>query len=306
MSAVDRKLVLTLYSSDGIQKAWRDSENLVREVKPCLMLHTTPGPHSQDVAEEAYELGLSFWYGVGIDGWARDLRSGARSYRQIQDRAVQLATVAKGHGAECIMWNGEAAWKLAPGSDDTDYKIEGQLTKILAEVDKNLPGFPQAFTSFDHPRYHRMPWRDFLGAGSPLVIHSPQFYGALLPGQGMASIRDMQSRLERMTAQWRSLERSGECYPKYSPGGSGYRPYMQLHGVSCAATVKCALQNSGVCLWASASRMDKDGERALKVLKHLEDANLWQVDGVQKLQESLGLVADGIVGGKTLSALQIA
>ena len=167
-----------------------------------------------------------------------------------------------------------------------------------------VSGIAQAFTSFDHPGYHRLAWSEILGESSPVVIHSPQVYASLGTDATLASRASMRARVARVTSQWAAEVRRGVA-PRYAPGGAAYRPYLQLHGVSLAATVGYAVEQAGVCLWAAPSRIDRDGERAVRALSALDLAGFWGAGAVERYQASKGLTAVGIVGAGTLAALGV-
>ena len=295
MTPRDRRVVPAIYSSGSTARAWATSRASC-DGASAVMLHDAPRADLAATAREVLSTGSALWYGVGIDGWARDLRSGVRSRAQVSARAVQLARIARDHGAELVMWNGEAAWKL--GSDPADDRVRGALSEALAAVHAQV-GLPQGWTSFDHPLWHRIAWREALGPDSPVVVHSRQVYASLGEGQGTASPADLKARAVRSSAQLSALVARGDVRPDLADGGAGSLPYLQLHGVSAVATVGYALTQPGVALWALPTRSDAAGVEALRVLVACARAGLW---GVRALQGALSVPADGAYGPKTHAA----
>lgn len=290
-----RRVVPAIYSSGSTARAWQTAAPHCAGA-PAVMLHDAPRADLAPTCDAIRATGAAVWYGVGIDGWARDLRTGTRSRRQIAARAAELAARAKDQGAELIMWNGEAAWRV--GSDPaTDSRIEGALRDAIDAAAGT--GIAQGFTSFDHLLWHRLRWREPLGPGSAVVIHSDQRYGALGPGEALASPGQLRARCERAAAQAAALVGRGDVRPDLTDGGAGHRPYLQLHGVSAVATVGYALEQPGVCLWALPTRSDAAGVEALRVLVAAARTGLW---GVRALQEALGVAVDGAYGPATHAA----
>ena len=76
---------------------------------------------------------------------------------------------------------------------------------------------------------------------------------------------------------------------------------LQAHGVRVADTCAVAMDAARTSLWASPSRIDADGARALCVLSELARRG----QSIREAQAALGLVADGIIGPRTLAALGI-
>lgn len=295
----DRRVVLAVYSSGSTAQAWQRTAAALPPARiGAVMLHDAPRADLGPTAREIRARGSALWYGIGIDGWARDLRSGTRSPAQICARAVSLARVAKDQGAEMVMWNGEAAFVRTPGTDDTDARVEGVLTQVFAAVGAEV-GIAQGFTSYDCPLWHQIGWREICGPASPISVLALQRYvsGGEGPLQGIGALR---ARHDRSAAQLRTLVARGDCRPDLADGGAGCLPYLQIHGVQAAATVAYAIEQRGVCLWAAGSRSDAAGAEAVAVLAAIDRAGLW--GDVRALQRALGVPADGAYGPATHAA----
>jgi hypothetical protein len=295
----DRRVVLAVYSSGSTAQAWqRTAAQLPTARLGAVMLHDAPRADLGPTAREIRARGSALWYGVGIDGWARDLRSGTRTAAQISARAVSLARIAADQGAELVMWNGEAAFVRTPGTDDTDARVESVLAQVFDAVQSQV-GIAQGFTSYDCPLWHPIGWGEICGPRSPVSVLSLQRYvsGGTGPLQGIGALR---ARHDRSAAQLCALVARGDCRPDLADGGVGCLPYLQIHGVQAAATVAYAVEQRGVCLWAAGSRSDDAGAEAVAVLAAIDRAGLW--GDVRGLQRVLGVAEDGAYGPATHAA----
>ena len=297
--ALSRRVVPAIYSSGSTARAWQTAAPDC-EGADAVMLHDTPRRDLATTAHDVLSRGHALWYGVGIDGWARDLRSGARSRAQITARAVEIALRAREQGAELLMPNGEAAFRRASGTDDTDARVEGALAEALHAVSVRVPDLALGWTSYDHVLWHPIGWAEVVGLVSPVVVHSAQVYGAL-GGGALATYAGLLARAERGGAQRAKLVSHGSARAELMDGGAGWRPYLQLHGGQARATVAYALAQRGVCLWALATRADEAGREALGVLIGVARAGLW--GDVRALQRAVGVADDGVYGPLTHTAV---
>lgn len=300
----------TLWGSKGIASAWRDARDLlVRAQPPAVQLHTwEPGRVADDVRRAIP--GVRVIVGVGIDGIARDVATGKLSVERGAAQMVMLARRASDVGAEAIVWNAEAGWKRPPSHPERA-RIVALVREGLAAVARTAPRLVQWHTAYDHPSYHSTyPWEAWLGPGSPVLASLPQVYAA--PGDDtMAHRGALPAREARALASWAAAVRAGWVRPDEPEGSVGdltdvdWHPYYQAHHVPARDTIAAAVGRHTVCLWAYPTRADEDGRRALLALCELRRRGHWTRDGVRTFQREAGLVADGVVGPRTLAALGV-
>lgn len=306
-------LALTVWSSDGVVRAWTGARELLARVQPeIVQLHSWPqGAGCRQVAREV-RVALPrarLWIGAGIDGVARQVRAGRWSVSRGARELAAIARAARDLGAEVLVLDPEAAWKAPPGTP-VDVQIEALVTAGLAGIVAAAPGLVIGHTAYDHPTYHSdYPWRAWLGRGSPVALALPQVYAA--PAGDYCAHRGALPRREaRALRSWAAAVRAGwiTADDPSTPVREGvlWRPYYQGHHVTCADTVASAVEHPLACLWAVPTRVDAEGRLALLALCELWRRGFWGAGGVQRFQASAGLVADGVCGPKTCAALGVA
>lgn len=279
-------LIVTVWGSDGIHKALDASLADLAAIRPdVVQLHTQPTPDDARAIARVRELlpCARIWIGAPSDTLARGT-DGAK-------RARDWSVLAHELGAEVLVFNGEAAWKRAS---------PGLASAVIAAARAGAPSLPLAWTAFDHPRYHRLPWSEILGAGG-VDLHLPQVYAA--PEEGVASHTAALSRWASADRQWRAFP---GVLDSMRLGGARCIPYVQAHHVSTAGT--CALLNRGALasVWALPTRSDAAGVLAMRADAELRRRVGHAPGRVQRWQQQAGLTADGIVGQKTLDSLGLA
>lgn len=280
-------LVVTAWGSGGIGRALDEALPALVSIRPdAVQIHTQPdASDAAAVARIARDLpDARVWIGAPADTLARTPATAPK-------RAAEWACMASQLGAEVLILNGEAAWKGAAPSLARD---------VIAAMREASPALVLGWTSFDHPRYHRLPWGAILGAGG-VDLHLPQVYAA--PEDGIATRASALARWESAARQWDAL---GDVLPAHRLGGERCVPYVQAHHVSVSGT--CALLDRAplASAWALPTRSDEAGVIALRA-----DAIMRREAGhapgrVARWQTAHGLVADGVVGARTLAALGLA
>ena len=205
MSDVAPCLAVTLWSSDGALRAWEGARELLARGRPeVVQVHSWPGSAgSKKVVPllRAALPGLRLWIGAGVDGIARQVKSGRWSVSRASREMLGIAKGARDLGAELLVWNAEAGWKTEPRTAEWA-RIEATVTAGLAAAAHACPGLALGFTSYDHPSYHSsFPWKAWLGPGSPVTLALPQVYAS--PGTGLMAHRGALPRREaRALASW--------------------------------------------------------------------------------------------------------
>lgn len=280
-------LVVTAWGSGGIGRALDEALPVLVAIRPdVVQIHTQPdASDAAAVSRIAREMpDARVWIGAPADTLARTPATAPK-------RAAEWARIAAQLGAEVLILNGEAAWKGAAPSLARD---------VIAAMRSAAPALVLGWTSFDHPRWHRLPWGAILGAGG-VDLHLPQVYAA--PEDGVATRASALARWESAARQWDAL---GDVLPAHRLGGERCVPYVQAHHVSVSGT--CALLDRAplASAWALPTRSDDAGVLALRA-----DATMRREAGhapgrIARWQAAHGLVADGILGPHSLAAMGLA
>jgi hypothetical protein len=312
MTCVAPGVALTLWHGAGLAAAVSDARavSLLREARPeIVQLHSAPtgykrwGAGAVRTVREALP-GARLWFGVGCDGWARDVASNKRSVAEVVAVFIDVAKRAVDAGAELIVWNAEGAYK------DPRVVSSGLARAIVATCAARFPALPQGHTAYDHPTYHSgYDWRGWLGPGSPVVLALPQVYAA---GDTEAAgykphVRGrLPAREARALASWKTAVRNGWIKPDVEPDvpdDLDWRPYLQIHHVSVADTVRALCQYDVAAAWAAPTRMDAEGRLSVVAACEMRRRGFVGPGAVRRFQSSVGLVADDVCGPRTLRAL---
>jgi hypothetical protein len=216
---------------------------------------------------------VRIWFGVGFDGWTAEVARRKTSLSAATDWFVQVAQLAVTLGVEAVVWDAEEASKEAPAAGTTLARA------VLTEVRRRYPALPQGWTAYDHPvwlptdrvgGHSSYPWRTWLGPGGA-DFALPQVYAAPKQTPGRAPVMAARGALEKRFAthgrSWRAAVTQGlirEDVPVH--------PYVQAHHVRAQDTIAVCASHALVSLWASPTRIDADGTRAIEVLCALRRA----------------------------------
>lgn len=272
-------IIPTVYGG-STARAWTAAAPILTPLSPSIiMLHAAlPGsdPRAPTTTSFADQTILStvammraalpsmiLWMGIGVDTIARRVLARTWSVNDGIAAFVALARGARSVGAVRVVWDGEAAYKAAPGSADAQ-TLALLVSGAVAAVARDVPGIEQGHTAYDsvgavdgwggHGTYC---WNAWIGPASPVDLTLPQCYPAISApvGPGVLAHR------------WALSVRSYDAAVRAGVVGSHVvrMPYLGLHGVPPADTV--ALANAtGAALWAIPNAMDAQGIEAVQSL----------------------------------------
>ncbi len=302
-TAVAPANAVTLYHGTSLGRVLtRACRSFLTEARPDVVQpHAGPSGHADHAANVVADLrrllpGVRLWLGVGADGWARDVASGALSVSQVVTKFMETADIASDLGCEAVVWNGEEAYK------DPKVKHSGLAHAVVATCADLHPRLVQMFTSYDHPTYHPIDWQGWIGAGSPVQVALPQVYAAgnvetVRPARGA-----LPARQARALASWQTAVRQHLIKPDVEPDTAtdvDWMPYLQAHSVLDSDSIRLACTYPVVSWWAAMSRMDDDGRRAIVTTSRLRRLGFIGPTGVVEFQRANGLKPDGIAGPLT-------
>lgn len=298
------------HQGPGILPALRAALPHLRAIRPdIVILHTTPDPTDAEACAVVRELGARVW----LQAPANPLVQG--TVAQATRTAVRWQEEAARLGAEVLSLNLEGP--SAPGlqgwtARDREPRaaLGARASAILAAM-AGHGGPVLAVSSHDCPDWHHLPWGALLGPTSPVRLHLPQVYSA--PGSKDApptTIRGSRARWTMQAEQWGRWVERGAVRADLAPGGAGYVCYAQAHSHEVAAACSLLDRSALAASWALPLEVDRPKGRAdaAGVLALRADAELRRRVGhepgrVARYQASAGLVADGVVGPRTLAAL---
>lgn len=301
------------HQGPGILPALRAALPHLRAIRPgIVILHTTPDPTDAEACAVVRELGARVW----LQAPANPLVQG--TVAQATRTAVRWQEEAARLGAEVLSLNVEGP--SAPGLQGWTARDPGarvalgdRAAAILAAMARH-GGPVLAVSSHDCPDWHHLPWSALLGPESPVRLHLPQVYSA--PGSRAApptTIRGSRARWTMQAEQWARRVERGQVRADLAPGGAGYVCYAQAHSHEVAAACSLYDRSAIAAAWALPLEVDRPKGRAdaAGVLALRADAELRRRVGhepgrVARYQASAGLVADGVVGPRTLAALGVA
>lgn len=313
--ALDPGVAVYLWTSDGLRAAWAASEATLRRLRPdVVILHGPPSSITNPafaplVAQVRAALpGVRVWVGVGGDGWADEWRAGKASTTQVVDPLVASARAARAVGAECVVWDFEAAWKRSPKSDvRTGADLGALARRVVREGAAAASDAVHAVTTYDHPGLHTaLPWASFL-VGTEVSVYLPQYYAA----DGTPDRGELLARVRRAQASQAAAERAGMLPPDVTPDVAedvDRVPVVQLHQLATADLVTVLAESPLVGAWAlplvaDGGRADEAGLLALEAALRIRHAVATGPGAVAAYQASKGLTADGVCGPRTLDAL---
>lgn len=261
---------LTLYAGGGDAAGDRHGLDLVARYRPPLVgLHSDSG-YLGIAAQRvrAVHPAARLWAGIGVDGPARDLRSGKNSDTQFIARLFAAATNAQRAGCEALVWDAEGVYEFPP-QDPHRAVLDAAVRTVLRLVAEHCPRLVQGWTGQDVPTLHgRYDWSTWLGTDSPVVVALYQCYDGFNRRPGMPARTDAQLRDRvALSLHGRQIAQAHGALRADLATGPGAGLYLQAHDVSGEGTASVAreavIHGQSVLLWPPATA---EGDRAVALL----------------------------------------
>lgn len=305
-------VVVTVYPSGSMASTVAQSrphlERLMRSAAPgdlAVCIHDPITGDERALTGMVRDLGLRLWVAWGANPHVRTART--KGPASALDVCARWSKAAAALGAEVIELNGERSGSDNPNDWVIDAPGDAALlpalaSNLIATVREHAPAARVSWTSHDHPKWHKLPWRQILGAGG-VDLHAPQLYAADTRSTEPEGHRAAAARLASASAQWRVLVDVGEVRPELGPGGAGWNAYGQIHSLTTAGAALILDSSDTSRAWALPTRCDEPGLRALEVLLTARRLHGRTAGALRRAQAAHGLVVDGIAGPATLGAL---
>ena len=299
-------------TSGSMTSTVRDSrpllERLLRAAAPgdlAVCIHDPITGDERALTSMVRDLGARLWVAWGANPHVRTART--KGPASALDVCARWSAAAHALGAEVLELNGERV-----GSDNpVDWVIDAPgdaallpalASSLIATVRASAPGARVSWTSHDHPRWHRLPWRAILGPGG-VDLHAPQLYAADTRSPEPEGHRVAAARIASASAQWQSLVDSGDVRRELGPGGAGWTSYGQIHSLTTAGALVVLDSSDTSRAWALPTRCDVPGVLALEALLTARRLHGRSAGAIRRAQAAHGLAVDGVCGARTLAAL---
>lgn len=319
---LDPGVAVYVWTAKGLRAAWAASKDvLARAQPPIVILHGPPSSitsaHFAGVVAEVRAVlpNARIWLGVGGDGFAAQYRAGKVTAEQVIAPLVACALVAAAFGFELILWDFEAAWKLAAkGATVPDVRSREQLyalaKRVITEAAKAAPDAIHGIVCYDIPTLHRaFPWAAFF-VDTAVSLFAYMAYSA----DGTPDVGELLARVAWAQREQEKAEGQGLIPDDVTgvdvPGDVDRVPAIQLHGIAQRDQVTVLAEHSLVLAWtlpltSAGGRADPSGVEALEAGLRLRAEVGGGPGAVARYQAAHGLVPDKVVGRKTLEKLGV-
>lgn len=305
-------VVVTIYPSGSMASTARESLPILRRLMAvaapgdlAVCVHDPITGDERALTDMVRDLGLRLWVAWGANPHVRTAR--AKGPAAALDVCARWSRAAAALGAEVLELNGERAgsnnpvdWVIdAPGDAAL---LPGLAASLIATVRESAPGARVSWTSHDAPSWHKLPWRAIFGPGGA-DLNGPQVYASNPGTPQLESLGAAKARLAMATGQWRKLLEAGTIRADVAPGGPGWIPYVQAHGVTREGTAWLLNAADTVRAWAIPTRVDDAGVEALEGILAARRLHGRTAGAIERAQAANGLKVDGELGPKTRAAL---
>lgn len=303
-------VVVTLWPGGGVRASLAPARQmltrLARIAAPgdlAVCVHDPINGDEAPLLDLVHERGLRLWSAWGANPLVRVARQqGVLAAAQIAERWARAAQSA---GAEVVEPNGERSGSNNPLDWVIDAPGDAELLPELARaiIDAVRRGAPRAlvsFTSHDIPRYHRVPWEAWLGPRG-VDLHAPQVYAADPSDAEPEGHGAARSRIASHSRDIARFVTAGTVRVDLAPGGAGWTPYGQVHGMTAAGVAIVLDAADTVRAWALPTRCDAAGLDALEAVLLARRETGRRAGALARLQQAHGLAPDGVLGPETLA-----
>lgn len=305
-----RGVILTLWHSNGLVRAYDEARALLQEARPqVVQLHAGPQNLTTSVARVARSVrqllpGVVLIVGVAWDGWIENYDHAPAAERERIER-FYLSAVKAAYDAGCVLVviNSEAKGKVYPRA------ARALGAKLIDAIRGACPGMLIGHTAYDHPHYHPeernngghldaddegYPWSVYLGGAAARRVE-----GLVLPATGRVDVSMEQvyaapaadehghtpmadlGALGRRIASSRSSFARAQALDWIDPTVP-HIPYWQAHHVPAASSAGCGARLARMAFWAAPTRLDAHGRAAITVLARARRGEL-TLDGADAL-----------------------
>ena len=305
-------VVVTVYPGGSMAQTAREIRPILKRFASyaapgdlAVCLHDPVNGDEGPVLDVVHDLGLRLWSAWGANSLVRTAR--AHGIAVAAAAAERWAQGAARAGAEVIEPNGERVGSLnandwvpdAPG----DAELLPELARaILGALRRAAPQAAISFTTHDHPRWHPVCWREWAGVDGVDLL-ALQYYAADPGSPGPEGHAAAVARLKSGTGQLRDFVARGIVRADLGPGGPGWTPYGQIHGLTTAGAAETLDAAAISRAWAIPTRDDEAGLLAVCAVLLARRETGRRANAIERWQAAHGLTPDGDVGPKTLAAM---
>lgn len=319
--ALDPGVAVYLWAGKGLRHAWAKSQERLLRLRPeIVLLHGPPSALTSEhfaplVAQVRAALpGVRVWVGIGGDGWAAQWRAGKCSAEQVVAPLRAAYAAAHAVGAEAVAPDLEAAWKSSKkGASVPDVRTRAELEalarRVMVEGGEAAPDAVHVLVSYDIPDLHKAFPLRAVATGTPVSVFAGMMYAADgTPARGELLRRVAWAGREQEKAEGMGLL-PDDVTGTDVPGDVDRVPVVQLHQLAPEDLVTVIAESPLVLTWAmplirDGGRADETGLIALEAALYLRREVGAGPGAIARFQARAGLVADGIVGPRTLGKLE--